>query len=252
MLISEKQHAANRQNAQHSSGPKTPEGRAAIRFNALTYGLRTRATLLARENGAEYSQLWDELEADWQPQNRTERCHLETMVTSQWLLKRVAESESLIYEHITFSENQLKMLAYVAKQRAQLERSFRTAIADMKQSQNERQSQPQAQPGQPAQPAKPAAAPPPPPTQPDVPTPAYLMSQMTEAHAAFCSPITPIAVSNSAPLVFDNLANDSPHQALSVSLPPCKENPGPRSLTLAPASEASPTHHPSPITHHLL
>jgi hypothetical protein len=30
------------------------------------------------------------LEAEWQPQNRTERCYLETMVTSQWLLKRVA------------------------------------------------------------------------------------------------------------------------------------------------------------------
>src|ERR1035441_7173420 len=81
MVISDKQREANLNNAQHSSGPKTPEGKAAIRFNALTYGLRTRATILERENAADYSQLWDELEADWQPQNRTERCYLETMVT---------------------------------------------------------------------------------------------------------------------------------------------------------------------------
>lgn len=178
MLISEKQHQANRRNAQQSSGPKTPGGKAAIRFNALTYGLRTRATILEHENAAEYSQLWDELEADWQPQNRTERCYLETMVTSQWLLKRVAESERRIYDSLPVGENMFKMLTYVMKQRAQLERSFRTAIADMKQSQKERQSQPPAPSPQPqrAEPAQP---------------PAYVMSEAAEAHPVFCAPTTP-------------------------------------------------------------
>jgi len=118
MIISHKQQEANRQNAQHSTGPATPAGKAAIRFNALTYGLRTRATMLPDENAAEYSQLWDELEADWQPQTRTERCYLETMVTSQWLLRRVAESEQRIYLSIAFGEERFKMLGYVAKQRA--------------------------------------------------------------------------------------------------------------------------------------
>jgi hypothetical protein len=97
----------------------------------------------SRSGFPDYSQLWDELEADWQPQTRTERCHLETMVTSQWLLKRVAESESPIYETIEFGEQQFSHVGYVAKQRAQLERSFRTAIADMQQSQKERQARPQ-------------------------------------------------------------------------------------------------------------
>ena len=94
MLISDKQHQANLENAQKSTGPTTPEGREAIRFNALTYGLRTRQTILERENAAEYSELGDERDADWQPQTRTERCYLETMVTSQWLLRRIAESDS--------------------------------------------------------------------------------------------------------------------------------------------------------------
>jgi hypothetical protein len=67
MLISDQQQEANRQNAHYSTGPTTPAGKAAIRFNALTYGRRTRATILERENAADYSQLWDELEADWQP-----------------------------------------------------------------------------------------------------------------------------------------------------------------------------------------
>src|ERR1039457_5661554 len=190
MIISEKQQEANRKNAQHSTGPNTPAGKAAIRFNALTYGLRTRVTILERENAADYSQLWDELEADWQPQNRTERCYLETMVTSQWLLKRVAESESRVYESIAFGEQRFKMLAYAAKQRAQLERSFRTAIADMKQSQKERQAL-QPQPAQTAQPTKTASAPASKPTGPQAPPPDYVMSEGTQAHPVFCAPVTP-------------------------------------------------------------
>ncbi len=78
MLISEKQHHANQQNAQKSCGPKTEAGREAIRFNALTFGLRTRATILPTENAAAYSQLWDELFADWNPRTRTETCCFET------------------------------------------------------------------------------------------------------------------------------------------------------------------------------
>ena len=106
MIISDKQQQANQQNAQHSTGPKSPEGKAAIRFNALTHGLRTRATILPGENAEDYYKLWDELEADWQPQNRTELCHLETMVTSQWLLARVAQSESRIYARIILGDKQ--------------------------------------------------------------------------------------------------------------------------------------------------
>ena len=105
------------------------------------------------------------------------------MVTSQWLLARAAESEKRIYARIAFGEKQFVMLAYVAKQRAQLERSFRTAIADMKQSQKERQSHPQSRPAQAAQTAKPAPAP--------APQPSYVMSEGAENHPVSCSPAAP-------------------------------------------------------------
>ena len=142
MLISDKQHQANRQNAQHSTGPTSQEGRDAIRFNALTFGLRTRATVLQSENVADYYKLYNELVAEWQPQTRTEHCHVETMVTSQWLLARVARSEQRVYTEVGFCERQFALLAQVDKQRAHLERSFRTAVADMKQAQKERGAQP--------------------------------------------------------------------------------------------------------------
>jgi len=184
MLISDKQQAANQKNAQRSTGPKTPEGKQAVRYNALTYGLRTRATVLPDEDVGDYYRLWNELQAEWQPQTRTELCYLETMVTCQWLLVRIAASEQRIYMRMPFDEQQFKMLGYVAKQRAQLERSFRTAIDDLKQSQKERRQQHAlSREAQPAKPAQAVQAPPPP--------PAYVMSEGAEAHPVLCCPVTP-------------------------------------------------------------
>ena len=112
------------------------------------------------------------------------RCYLETLVTSQWLLARIADSERRVYEFIEFGEKQFVMLGYVSKQRAQLERSFRTAIEDMKRSQKERRQQHARQP-QPVK-AKPAAR-----AQSPVQHSGYEMSEGAEDHPAFCSPITP-------------------------------------------------------------
>jgi hypothetical protein len=68
---------------------------------------------------------------------------------------------------------------------AQLERSFRTAIEDMKQSQKERRQQ-HAQSPQPGEAKQTASA-----AQPDVQPPPYVMSEGTEAHPVFCAPVSP-------------------------------------------------------------
>jgi hypothetical protein len=189
MVIADKQQEANRQNAQHSTGPNTPEAKAAVRLNALTYGLRARDLILPNEDSEEYKQLWADLEAEWQPQNRTERMHLEQMSTSQWLLARFAKSERRIYVCETSVEKQLALLDRVSTQRARLERSFTTAMRELKQLQKERQAQRQQQ--QTAPTAQAAAAPVSKPAEPKVPHPDYLMSQGTEDHPVLCSPVTP-------------------------------------------------------------
>jgi len=191
MLISDKQQQANRLNAQQSCGPKTQEGKAAVRLNALTYGLRARNMLLPNEDPEEYKQLWAGIEAEWQPQTCTERLYLEQMSTSQWLLARITKSERRIYEHKAGDdpEKYYTLLQFVAKQRAQLERSFRTAAADLKQLQKERPAR-QAQPAKTSGP-HPQAPSPGERSSPTAPPADYVMSESAEAHPVFCSPTTP-------------------------------------------------------------
>ncbi len=49
-MTSEKQIRANRRNALKSTGPKTPEGKATVRLNARTHGLRSQEILFPGED----------------------------------------------------------------------------------------------------------------------------------------------------------------------------------------------------------
>src|SRR3981081_1450530 len=93
-----KQFEANRRNAQKSTGPKTPEGKAAVSMNALRHGLRARTVVLPGENREEFDQLCDDLEVEWHPQSRTEQFYVEQMAVSQWKLTRMEVVETNIFK----------------------------------------------------------------------------------------------------------------------------------------------------------
>src|SRR6266540_4796100 len=87
---------ANRRNAQKSTGPQTPEGKAAVRMNSLRHGLRARTVVLPGENREEFNQLCDDLEREWEPQSRTAQFYL--VVISQWKLTRMELGEAGIFK----------------------------------------------------------------------------------------------------------------------------------------------------------
>jgi len=185
MLVSEKQQSANRRNAQHSTGPKTPEGKAAVCLNALKYGLRARNLLILGEDPEEYKQLWASLEAEWQPQTPTERLYLEQMCTSQWLIARFTGAESTMYWADIPSDKKYGLLAQAGQQRSRLERSFTSALHELKQLQKERRQQQTPQPPR-VQPRQARQS-----KQPLTPPPAYVMSDATEDHPSFCANTAP-------------------------------------------------------------
>ena len=193
MLISDKQQAANRHNAQKSTGPKTPEGKEAVRFNALTWSLRARSLILPFEDVQDYQQLWNSLEAELQPKAHSEWHYMEQMASSQWLLTRNAGSEQRIYESNLTLEKQFALLDRASVMRVRLEHSFTAALRQIKQLQKERHAQPQPQP-EPIQPAAPAPAPAP--AESQAPPAEYVMADGPQRAPIFCGVPCGVPVTN--------------------------------------------------------
>src|SRR5437773_10467151 len=67
VMLTDRQIEANRQNAQHSTGPRTPEGRAAVRLNGLKHGLCAETVVVPGEDPAAFEAMLDGYRAEYQP-----------------------------------------------------------------------------------------------------------------------------------------------------------------------------------------
>src|SRR5438105_14251788 len=141
-----KQIEANRRNALLSTGPKTPEGKAAVRLNALRHGLRAHTVVLPGEKSEQFQQLCDDLEAEWQPQTRTEQLYVEQMAVSQWKLRRMEIGEASLLVQKFGAKNQIPLLDGLWQAEARLERSFTRAQRELERLQKSRREQPRDQP----------------------------------------------------------------------------------------------------------
>jgi len=87
--VSEAQLAANRENAQKSTGPITPEGKAKIRLNALTTGLTGRTVCLPTDDAALYQSLILSYEKLFQPLGPEESGLVQSIADIRWRLDRI-------------------------------------------------------------------------------------------------------------------------------------------------------------------
>jgi hypothetical protein len=95
MTLSPAERAAIcRQNGQKSQGPKSAEGKARSRFNALKHGLKAKLPILPGEDALEYQGRLDAWIADLQPTNDVEQSLVERAVTITWQLDRAARAET--------------------------------------------------------------------------------------------------------------------------------------------------------------
>src|SRR6202158_2412533 len=93
-MISERQHEANRRNAAKSHGPKTPEGRAAVRHNALKHGFTAAEIIFPTvEEQIDFEQFRAAFEAEHQPVGPTEEVLVEDIVIARWRLNRIRKME---------------------------------------------------------------------------------------------------------------------------------------------------------------
>ena len=83
-----KQIAANRANSQKSTGPRTPEGKAAASRNALKTGIYASGTIIRHESSQMLEELEAQYSAEYQPLTPTERTLVDALVHMDWLLRR--------------------------------------------------------------------------------------------------------------------------------------------------------------------
>jgi hypothetical protein len=96
-MTSDKQIAANRKNARKSTGPKTPEGKAAVRLNALRHGLLSQEILLPGEDEEALRELGQSLRAELQPVGELESLLVDRIIASYWRLRRLGRVETGIF-----------------------------------------------------------------------------------------------------------------------------------------------------------
>src|SRR6266851_5868443 len=97
VMSSELKIEANRQNAQHSTGPSTPEGRAAVRLNGLKHGLCAETIVVPGEDPAEFQAMLDAYRAEYHPATPTDEFLVRQLAMADWRLLRLHRIEAAFY-----------------------------------------------------------------------------------------------------------------------------------------------------------
>jgi len=98
MAVTPQKLEANRRNAQKSTGPKTENGKAASKLNALKHGLLAQTVVVRgyqiKESTNEFKKLCREFYADLNPVGPLEEMLVNQIVTATWRLRRARTAES--------------------------------------------------------------------------------------------------------------------------------------------------------------
>ena len=97
-MSSRRKRAANRRNAQHSTGPKTEEGKAASARNATSHGLSSSFHVLPHEDHDAYARLLESLQKEHAPTSEHEKFLVAQMAESRWRLDRTNRFEAIAFD----------------------------------------------------------------------------------------------------------------------------------------------------------
>jgi hypothetical protein len=117
------QVAANQQNAQFSTGPKSDAGKMRSSQNACNHGFRSLGVLLPSEDPAEYEALLEELGHHFSLRDLTEQRFIREMADAEWRLRRARrliqlqledKIAALSLEHPGLDPHRLQLKAHLA------------------------------------------------------------------------------------------------------------------------------------------
>src|SRR5260221_9694932 len=133
MSTSPAQFAANAANAQHSTGPRTPEGQARSSQNARTHGLTARDLVIAPNELEEFEELRKDYQASVQPQDAIQQSEFELLVGAAWNLRRIRRMEVRACSDATLTAEKLeKELDRLVRYKTCIERTLYRSLKELK------------------------------------------------------------------------------------------------------------------------
>lgn len=81
----------------HSTGPKTPEGKAIVRGNALRHGILARDVALPGEDAEAFEEVRNKVWGNFSPVGPIEEFLVDQLVNTMWRRQRVARAEAALF-----------------------------------------------------------------------------------------------------------------------------------------------------------
>jgi hypothetical protein len=136
------QIAANKLNAQKSTGPTTPEGKAKSSMNRLTHGFASAQSIIPGESHEAFIALLDELLIEHQPATPTEEILVEKMAQTQWLTQRALNLQGEAFLELALKQESgaPKHLGLLIRYYTTADRAFHRAHNELIKTQKQRKN----------------------------------------------------------------------------------------------------------------
>ena len=143
-MSTESQIAANRRNAEASTGPRTAEGKARVSRNSTTFGLYSTGDVVRPEEESLYRAFCEDFQQQLAPQGAMETTLAAEIVHAAWRLRRCAAAESSLDAQSGLDPmlDPATAAAWnsIDRARTQALRHFQRATAELRRLQTERQA----------------------------------------------------------------------------------------------------------------
>ncbi len=100
----------NRENAAHSTGPRSEQGKLASSRNSLQHGLASGQIIIPGEDPSQFEALLNDLLAEHQPATTTEQLLIREMAQSYWLTQRALRLQNECFNRDGVDEKRLSLL----------------------------------------------------------------------------------------------------------------------------------------------
>jgi len=138
MSASAARQIANTANAQLSTGPRTPEGKASSSQNARKHGLTASELVIGPEDSEEFGALLADYQSDVAPQGAIQQTLFDDLVAAAWNLRRIRRMETELcagaatYLDLLNDDDLQTKLDRLARHKSRIERTFHRCLKELK------------------------------------------------------------------------------------------------------------------------